>query len=86
MTHLTLAEAEELVVERMFGIGEQANEGIYEATVFDCDVSEARDLTDAFINTLGRQIDPSSIQIVTDRLDDMDVPCVTVTVKIGAEK
>lgn len=83
MTHLTLSEAEELVVERMFGMGEAANDSTYEGTVFDCDLAEARDATDAFLATLGREIDPASITIKPDRLDEMDVPCVAVIVKIG---
>lgn len=86
MKHLTLSEAEELVVERMFGMGEAANGSTYEGTVFDCDLSEVRDATDAFLATLGREIDPASITITPDRLDEMDVPCVAVVVKIGEMK
>jgi hypothetical protein len=83
MTHLTLAEAEELVVERMFGMGEAANDSTYEGTVFDCDLAEARDAADAFIATLNREIDPTSITIKPDRMDEMDIPCVAITIKIG---
>lgn len=84
MTRLTLSEAEDMI-DHMSGMGELVNPVTYEATVFDCDVSEARLMADMFASGLGREIDPTSIEITPDRLDDMDIPCVTVTVRLGAK-
>ena len=83
MKHMTLAEAEELIVERMYGTGEKINDTRYEGGVFDVDMVEARQEVDAFIATLDREIDPMSVEITPDRMDEMDIPCVAITIKTG---
>lgn len=83
MTRLTLSEAEELIADRMFGYGEKINATTYEGGIYDMDIAEARIEAENFIASLGREIDPQTIEIRPDRLDDMDIPCVAVTVKIG---
>ena len=80
MSRLTHAEAEELVVDRLDGFAE--NEGAsFEATIIGADIGETWDAVDAFLATLGRPIDRSSIEVTPDRLDDMDVACVTIFIK-----
>lgn len=86
MTRLTLEEAEELVTEIMFGTGERINATTYEGGIYDIDISEARIEADNFIASLGREIDPLTIQITPDRIEDMDIPCVAITVKLGEAK
>lgn len=83
MTLLTHEEAEELIVDHLMGTGERINATTYEGGVYDLDMTEARTDIDAFISTLGREIDPLSIKIKPDRLDEMDIPCVAITIKIG---
>lgn len=82
MTRLTLSEAEELISDRMFGYGEKINATTYEGGIYDMDIAEARIEAENFIASLGREIDPQTIEIRPDRLDDMDIPCVAITVKV----
>jgi hypothetical protein len=84
MTYLlTQQEAEELVADRLYGYGEQVNPFTYEGGVYDFDITEARAEIEMFLATLNRLIDPDSIRIKPDRLDEMDVPCVAITIKTG---
>lgn len=82
MNRLTLSEAEEMIADHMFGYGEKVNATTYEGGIYDMDISEARIAADNFIASLGREIDPLTIQIRPDRLEDMDIPCVAITINI----
>lgn len=84
MSRLTLSEAEDLI-DHLNGLGDLANPATYEATVFDCDVAEARTTADIFTSGLGREIDPASIVITPDRMDDMDIPCIAIIIKLEAK-
>lgn len=82
---LNILQAEELVEVHLFGMGELENAGTFGATVFDAAVSDVRASIDAFIESLGiTDFDHDSITITPDHIDDMDVPCVAVTIKLEA--
>ncbi len=80
---LTLSEAEELVEVHLMGLGEQDNELTYSATVFDADVGEVQAAVSAFTARI-EGFDEASITVTPDRIEDMDVPCVAVTIKLEA--
>lgn len=85
MTYLSPDEAAELVVDRLFGSGEQVNASTYEGGVYDLDMTEAMAEVEMFLATLDRPIDPDSITIKPDRLDEMDIPCVAITIRTEAD-
>lgn len=80
---LTLLQAEELVEVHLYGMGEQDNASTYSATVFDADVSEVNLSIDRFVGALD-DFDRDSITVTPDRIEDMDVPCVSITIKLEA--
>lgn len=80
---LTLLQAEELIEVYLYGMGEQDNAATYSATVFDADVSEVNLAIDDFVGALG-DFDRDSITVTPDKIEDMDVPCVSVTIKLEA--
>lgn len=79
---LTLSEAEELVEVHLMGLGEQDNAQTYSATVFDSDTSEVWAQIDQFLEGRVAAFDRSSITVAPDHIDDMDIPCVAVTIKL----
>ncbi len=81
MTYLSPDEAAELVVDRLFGSGEQVNASTYEGGVYDLDMTEAMAEVEMFLTSLARTIDPDSIKITPDRIDDMALPCVAITIR-----
>jgi len=81
MTYLSQAEADELVVDRLFGSGEQINASTYEGGVYDLDMTEAMAEVEMFLTSLARTIDPDSIKITPDWIDEMDLPCVAITIR-----
>lgn len=81
MTYLSPDEAAELVVDRLFGSGEQVNASTYEGGVYDLDMTEAMAEVEMFLTSLARTIDPDSIKITPDRIDEMDLPCVAITIR-----
>jgi len=81
MNRLTLSEAEELIDTHLDGFAEFEGTCL-EATVLNADMMEARQIVDAYVASLGREIDPASIEIKPDRVDHMDVPCVSVIIKL----
>lgn len=80
---LTLLQAEELIEVHLYGMGEQDNAATYSATVFDADVAEVNLAIDNFIGGMDG-FDRDSITITPDKIEDMDVPCVSVTIKLEA--
>ena len=80
---LTLLQAKELVEVHLYGMGEQDNAATYSATVFDADVAEINQTIDDFVGALD-DFDRDSITVTPDKIEDMDVPCVSVTIKLGA--
>lgn len=81
MTRLTMPEARLLLDEHLSGFIEFDGPHI-EATVIDKDITETRDIIDGFIASLGHEVDPASIEVTPDRIDDMDVPCVSVIIRL----
>lgn len=80
MTALSLAEAEEMV-DCLDGFSE--SEGFFvEATVFDHDMGAVWERIDLFLAAIPRSIDRDSIQVKPDKIDDMDVPCVAVVIRV----
>lgn len=82
MNRLTLSEAIDMI-DHMEGVGEQQNASIYEGIIFDAGVSDAIESVGQFLAGLNREIDPDSITVTSDRVEGMDIPCSTVTIKLG---
>lgn len=55
--------------------------GLIDAVVAPMSIDEARRDVDHFIDGLDDKIDPDSIEIIADRLDDSDMEAVRVIIK-----
>ena len=81
MSRLSLSEAEELA--DCLGGPSEINGLTVEVTIFDGDIGSVWDDVEAFIATLHRDIDRSSIEVIADRIEGMDVACTSITIKAG---
>ena len=57
------------------------NAAAYEGGGYGLDTTEARAEVEMFPASLARTIDPDSIKITPDWIDEMDLPCVAITIR-----
>lgn len=56
-----------------------------EGTIANAGITEAQTEIDFWLDMLGAQIDPQSIVLTPDHIDDGDMPAVRVVIKLEAE-
>lgn len=80
---MTTSEALEFI-ETAFNVGPDGIEtGMIDATVADMDVERAQMDLESYLGIIAADIDPDSIQIVADRMDDSNMPVVRIIIKTG---
>lgn len=83
MTHLTQSEAVSLLLLHFNVSPDVVTERAVEAFVAEMTPGIAeREIGDFIRFTVCREIDPGTIQIKTDRMDDSSIPCVSITVRL----
>lgn len=81
MTRLSFDEAAEFVEIMMDCSVDLLQSGLIEAYVLDRSVAEVQLALDAFVHGLGIELDPGSVEITPDHLDDGDIAVARVVIK-----
>lgn len=71
-------------IETAFNVGPDGiADGLIDATVADMDVERAQTDLESYLSFVPAEIDPDSIEIHSDRMDDSDMPAVRIIIKTG---
>jgi hypothetical protein len=81
MRRMTTSEATQLLEEAWNTAPDTAGSGLVEAYVLDVDVTDATSDVESYIASLPEMIDPDTVTITPDNIEDWDVHCVRVAIK-----
>lgn len=71
-------------IETAFNVGADGiAAGLVDVTVAGLDVDQAQTDLESYLAMVPGQIDPDSIQIHIDHVEDSDMPCVKIIIKTG---
>jgi len=81
MTRLSFTEAAEFVELVMDCSLDLEQSGLIEAYIIDRSVDEVQLALDAYVHGLGIELEPDSVQVTADHLDDGDIPVARIVIK-----
>lgn len=81
MTRLSFDEAAEFIELVMDCTMDLQQTGLIEAYIIDRSVDEVQLALDAFVHGLGISLEPGSVEITPDHLDDGDIPVARIIIK-----
>lgn len=81
MTRLSFERAAEFIELTMDCSIDLQRSGLIEAYIIDRSVDEVQLAMDAFVAGLGVDLEPDSVQITADHLDDSDIPVARIVIK-----
>ena len=81
MTRLSFDQAAEFIELIMDCSIDLQQRGLIEAYIIDRSVDEVQLALDAFAHGAGIALDPGSIEITADHLDDGDIPVARIVIK-----
>lgn len=80
---MTQSEALDFI-ETAFNVGaDTISTGLVDAYIAGIDTDQARTDLESYLAMVPSEIDPASIEITPDRLEDDDMPCVHIVIRTG---
>jgi hypothetical protein len=81
VTRLSFDRAVEFIELTMDCSIDLQSSGLIEAYILDRSVDEVQLALEAFTHGLGQSLDPDSVEITADHLEDSDIPVVRIVIR-----